>query len=113
MAVKKDTKVTPTRVPVSNINQFVRVPGMPPTALAQALQHWDEVWTHEYTVSDPETPGEHRTVREVLFSTEKGQFSIPVSEQLYEVALYTRATKRFGDWMRDNAGKPGTRPFGA
>ena len=104
MAVQKNPKVTPTRIPVSNINQFIRVPGNPPTALAQALQNWENVFTNEYTVSDPETPQEYRQVREVVFTTDEGTFSIPVTEQIYEVALYTRASVRFAGWMKEHRG---------
>lgn len=105
MAVNKNPKISPVRVPVSNINQFIRVPGYPPTALAQALQNWGGVSTHEYRVSDKETPQEFRTVREILFTTDQGEFSIPVTEQVYEVALYTRASFRFANWMRAHRGE--------
>lgn len=108
MAVSKTTKTSPAKVPQSNINAFVRVPGHPPTALGKALQEWDNVTPVTRWVSDPETPSEKR--REFTIQFREGDptfggdrtYEIAVSEQIYEAALYTRATKRFTDWMRAN-----------
>lgn len=102
MAVSKATKTSPARVPQSNINAFIRVPGHPPTALGKALQEWDNVQLSTHMISDPETPSEKRREFRVYFANEEGQSFIPVTEQVYEAGLYTRATKRFTDWMRAN-----------
>lgn len=111
MAVAKNPKITAVQVPIHNINQFIRVPGMPPTPLAQAMQTWDKVEFQTSTESEPETPNEKRTCYWAYFGTGEGIFRLPLTEQLYEVGLYTRATKRFGDWMRDNKDKPGVMSF--
>lgn len=102
MAVKKDTKVTPVRVPIHNINSFVRIPGRPATTLAEILQTWDGVNPSAPIIADPETPMEKRREYRIYMANELGQSFIPVTEQVYEVALYTRATKRFTDWMKAN-----------
>lgn len=101
MAVTKANRITPVRVPQHNVNAYIRVPGMPPTPLAKALQEWENVTPTTHRVADPETPNEKRTEYRVYFSTEEGQTYIPVTEHIYEVALYTRATKRFTDYLRE------------
>lgn len=105
MAVKtlRVASVTPVRVPVYNINSHVRVPGRGSTPLGKALQEWsDEITISAHMVTDPETPGEKRREYRIYITTEEGRSFITVTEQIYEVALYTRATKRFTDWMRAN-----------
>lgn len=102
MAVVKDMKVDPVRVPQHNINAYVRVPGRAATPLSKALQEWDGIDLVKAQVADRGTPRETRTEHRVYFNTEEGQAYIPVTEQIYEVALYTRATKRFTEWMKAN-----------
>jgi len=83
-----------TIIPQSNINAFIRVPGRAPTKLGVALQEWEGVWVQEldgkHFVHFPEAGEGHPASR------------LPVTEQIYEVALYTLATKRLTDWMRKN-----------
>lgn len=106
MAVKKDTKVTPVIVPITNVNQYIRVPGFPPYPLAKALQEWDDVKLIQRQTADPETRQEYRWVREVVFTNAAGEsYKLPISEQLYEVALYTRASVRFANWMKAHQGE--------
>jgi hypothetical protein len=97
----------PVEMPVTNINQYVRVPGRKPYPLGRALQEWDGVNATTSLVRDTPAEQEERRVYQIHFATEEGQSAIPVSEQIYEVALYTRATKRFTEWMRANGkGRP-------
>ena len=101
MAVRKTNRTSPAQVPIHNVNTYVRVPGYPPYPLGRALQEWDGITTVQYTKTDP---GENnpREVREIRFDTTEGEVAVVVTEQVFEVALYTRASKRFADWMRAN-----------
>jgi len=81
--------------PQSNINAFIRVPGRQPTKLGVALQEWEGVEAREqdgrfFVVFSGAPGGDYPTTQ------------LPVTEQIYEVALYTLATKRFTQWMRKN-----------
>lgn len=102
MAVNKNPNVTPVVIPVSNINQYIRVPGHPPTVLGKALQEWDGIWLEVRQKADKETPNEYRTIREIFFPGAEGTTKLAITEKIYEVALYTLATRRLADWMRDH-----------
>lgn len=111
MSVPKSNRTSTATVPVTNINTYIRVTGKPPYPLGRALQEWDDLFLEQYQKSDP---GEKNPywVREVRFNTPDGTERVVVNEEIYETALYTRATKRFTDWMRakkaerDNAKTP-------
>lgn len=92
----------PVEMPITNINQYIRVPGRKAYPLGRALQEWDGINASTAMVRDTPADKDERRVYKIHFATEEGQSSLPVSEQIYEVALYTRATKRFTDWMRKN-----------
>lgn len=97
---KAGSRTTPASIPISNINTYVRVPGYPPYPLGRALQEWDDV---DVTIRMHKDPGEvqdARLIREVQFTNAEGTFKVVVNEQVYETALYTRASKRFAEWMR-------------
>lgn len=102
MAVKRDYALPEVEMPVTNINQYIRVPGRKPYPLGRALQEWDGVNATAGRVKDLQGEKDTRPAWWLHFTTEEGQFRIAVSEQIYEAALYTRATKRFTDWMRAN-----------
>lgn len=96
-------RVTPVKaIPLHNIQSFIRVPGHPPTKLSQALHEWDW-WTIIPTARRMHDPGEEdlRWLRELHFVLEDGsRASIPISEQIYEVALFSVAQRRFADFMK-------------
>lgn len=102
MGVNTKYKPAPVDMPITNINQYVRVPGEKPYPLGRALQEWDGVNLSTGVVRDSPAERDERRVYWVHFTNEQGQSKLPVSEQIYEVALYTRATKRFTDWMKAN-----------
>lgn len=107
---KSKTPEQEVRIPVSNINRYIRVPGKEPYPLAQALQQWPNVDLVEYQEHTQERGSEEtRTVREVVFHTPEGDFGIPVTEKVYEVGLYHRAARlldlasvRLTEWMKEH-----------
>ena len=106
MAVPKSNRTSSVTVPINNINTYIRVPGYPPYPLSRALQEWDGVEAEFRVQKDPDG-NDTRVVREITFITETKDggveyFKVVVNEQIFEVALYTRATKRFADWMKRN-----------
>jgi hypothetical protein len=102
LAINSKYEPLPVKLPVYNINTYIRVPGHEPYPLGRALQEWDGISVREYRQQADGTNSEWRTIREVVFGE---LFTIPVNEQVYEMALYTLATRRLADWMRDNRDK--------
>lgn len=106
MATPKTNRTSPAVVPLNNINAYVRIPGRPPYPLGRALQEWDGIEVESRWHKDPDG-NDSRLVREIFFLTESSEggvarHKVVVNEQIFEVALYTRATRRFTEWMKAN-----------
>lgn len=106
MSVPKSNRTSSVTVPINNINTYVRVPGYPPYPLGRALQEWDGVEAEARWHKDTDG-NDSRLVREIVFQTQTAEggvayHKVVVNEQIFEVALYTRATRRFTLWMKAN-----------
>lgn len=84
---------------ITNMAQFIRVPGGPRATLSDALQNWDGL-----NVAKSQPEGGEPTY-ELVIRNDSGQYKLAISEQIYEVALYTFATRRFTEWMKANRHK--------
>lgn len=80
---------------VSNPDQFIRIPGHKPTPFREAVT-WpeatpDQVGPQAWDVFFRVDPKENNGFR---------TFSIKVTEDLYEFALYARATRRYAEYAK-------------